>query len=141
MPSGKFHDKISIIAIPIVLGIVYYFTQDILNIILLVGSFIFSSFMFNGDLDTISLPYQRWGILKFIWIPYQFMFRHRSFYTHGIIVGTLIRLIYIGIIPISIIWFYYNIEIINLIDWNYLVPIFIGLELGSSLHTISDYLI
>lgn len=140
MPNGKVHDRISFIFTPIVLGVCLFMTDNYLHIILILVSFIFSSFMFNGDLDTNSRPYNRWWIFKMIWIPYQLMFHHRSIWTHGIIIGTIVRVLYIGIIPIGIFWFYYNIDIIKFLDWNYLIPILIGLELGSSIHTISDQL-
>jgi uncharacterized metal-binding protein len=33
-------------------------------------------------------------VFRFIWWPYKVMFRHRSRWSHGIIFGTLIRVVY-----------------------------------------------
>ena len=99
-------------------------------------SYLFASYMFNGDLDIYSTPYRRWSSLRFIWKPYQNTFSHRSFFTHGLIIGTIVRLIYLLIIPIIILSFLgMNISI-------FFSPIafliYFGLELGSAVHTIAD---
>ena len=138
MPSGKTHDTISIIFLPILLATLYFIGLEILPLILITVSYLFSSFMFNGDLDLPSKPYYRWSILRFIWKPYQSTFSHRSIYTHGIIIGTIIRLIYLGFIPFMIMFLIDS-------DMSYLFNIklfyiFLGLEIGAALHTISDYL-
>jgi len=138
MPNGKTHDMITLIATPIVTGASYYFTKDIKVSGIILGCYLFSSFMFNGDLDTNSSPYNRWFILKMVWVPYQLMFNHRSIFTHGLIIGTIIRIIYIGLIPFIIFYFWKDINIITYINWHLLLLISIGLECGSAIHTISD---
>lgn len=138
MPNGKTHDIISITLSPVVAGVSYWITKDVKITGILLGLYLFSSFMFNGDLDTNSRPYNRWWLLKMIWIPYQLMFNHRSIFTHGLIIGTIVRLIYIGIIPFILIYLKGNIQMIQSIDLNIILLTFIGLELGSAVHTISD---
>lgn len=140
MPNGKTHDKISFIITPIIVIMSYYFTTNIKSIIILTSAYLFASLMFNGDLDTNSKPYNRWFVFKIIWIPYQLMFNHRSIFTHGLIIGTIIRLIYLGIIPCIILYIKGNFEIIRTIDLDIFILVFIGLELGSAIHTISDKL-
>lgn len=145
MPNGKTHDKITLVTTPIVAGVGFWVTrhqnpQDLMfaSILTLIitGAYFFASTMFNGDLDTNSRPYNRWFLLKMIWIPYQLLFTHRSIWTHGIIIGTVVRLIYLS--PLIILFF----KLFNLswgeINWAYVFPILIGLELGNSVHTISD---
>lgn len=172
MPSAKTHDLITVGFTPIITYCSYLLFKDINSVILISSLFLFSSLMFNGDLDVISRPYNRWFIFKYMWKPYQKIFNHRSFLTHGIIIGTIIRIIYI--IPFLLIFFYMlylllsnlfsNVELFNYIskmfhffdesliktaiqlkrlelkDLNYLLifKIFIGLELGNTLHTVSD---
>lgn len=138
MPNGKTHDRITYITTPVVGILSCILITDIKNIIILMFTYFFASIMFNGDLDTNSRPYNRWWILKIIWIPYQLMFGHRSIFTHGLIIGTVIRILYLGIIPFIIIWFKGNLDIITSINLSILILIFIGLELGSAVHTISD---
>jgi len=141
MPNGKTHDIITLIIAPIIGVITYYVLTDIKITMILMFTYFFASFMFNGDLDTNSKPYNRWFILKMIWIPYQLLFNHRSIFTHGLIIGTIIRIIYIGIIPLSIVVLHNNIqEVIIYIknNFNIILVLVIGLELGSAIHTISD---
>lgn len=140
MPNGKTHDIITFIILPVIC-IGTYLHSNIIITLIISSSYLFSSLMFNGDLDTNSRPYNRWWIFKMIWIPYQIIFYHRSVFTHGIIIGTLIRIIYVMIIPVIIIYFSFGYEIIsnfiNTYHWE-LIYILIGLEAGSSVHTISD---
>jgi uncharacterized metal-binding protein len=138
MPCGKTHDKISTITAPIVGIGAYLITSDIKITMVLMFTYVFASFMFNGDLDTNSRPYNRWWLFKMIWIPYQLMFEHRSTWTHGLIIGTIIRLLYLGVVPFIFILLKGNLEIIKSFNFNIIVLMFIGLELGSANHTISD---
>ena len=136
MPSGKTHDKITIVFLPILILILYFLNIPNISLIIICG-FLFSSFMFNGDLDIVSRPYNRWLFLKIIWIPYQSIFSHRSTFTHGLVIGTLVRLLYIMILPISYMYFN-NIDFSFLYTNQLLISFYIGLEIGSALHTISD---
>jgi len=57
--------------------------------------------MFGPDLDTTSRQYSRWAIFKFLWAPYRRFFSHRSRFTHGLIFGALIRVVYfLGVLSI-----------------------------------------
>jgi len=138
MPNGKTHDKITFVIAPVVAGISYLITKDIKTTIIIFGCYLFASLMFNGDLDTNSRPYNRWWLFKMIWIPYQLMFTHRNIFTHGLIIGTIVRLLYLGLIPIIILLVKGNLQLITSIDLSMLLLIFIGLESGSAVHTISD---
>jgi len=138
MPNGRTHDLITIATAPAVAGLTYWLTKDPKTTSIIFGFYLFSSFMFNGDLDTNSRPYNRWWLFKMIWIPYQLMFEHRSVFTHGLIIGTIVRLLYIGIIPIVFLLFKGNIQTLTSIDLKFWLLLFIGLECGSAMHTISD---
>lgn len=139
MPSGKTHDIVTIVLTPIIIGVSYYMNLDFISVSIIVTTFLFSGFMFNGDLDIPSRPFYRWKIFRMIWIPYQDLFSHRSIWTHGIIIGTVVRLIYLSpVIGICL----YGLNINPFID-PYLretILVFIGLELGSMSHSIMDYL-
>ena len=143
MPDGKTHDKITIYVAPIVVVLTYVIGKDMITTAIVLGGYCFSSLMFNGDLDCHSRPFNRWWLLKMFWIPYQMMFKHRSIFTHGLIIGTVIRLIYLGIIPVTILLLGHDIT--PVVEWvksntDIVFPILIGLELGSAGHTIADYL-
>ena len=138
MPNGKTHDIITYLTTPIVGIMGYVITSDIKTTLILMSTYFFASMMFNGDLDTNSRPYNRWFVFKMIWIPYQLLFHHRSIFTHGIIIGTIIRIIYLGLIPFIFILIKGNLEVITSINLNIIIIMFIGLELGSAIHAISD---
>jgi uncharacterized metal-binding protein len=138
MPNGKTHDTITFIVAPVIGGLSYYLTKDIKSTAIIFATYLFASLMFNGDLDTNSRPYNRWWLLKMIWIPYQLMFDHRSIFTHGLIIGTVVRILYLGLIPILFLLFKGNLQVIYGIPLNITILSLIGLELGSAIHTISD---
>lgn len=132
MPNGKTHDIITAVSTPLVyLGFNNIFHQDQKINLIITIAFLFASLMFNGDLDIDSRPYRRWSILKFIWLPYRNIFEHRSIWTHGIIIGTIIRLLYILPIILFIV-LKFN------IDFLLYLYVLLGLEIGNTLHTISD---
>jgi len=141
MPNGKTHDIITLVVSPVVLVITYYLTKEIKTTGIIFGLYLFSSLMFNGDLDMNSKPYNRWWLLKMVWIPYQLMFHHRSIFSHGLIIGTIIRILYISIIPLVILFLNHDVYIIfKFIHPHTFILIFIGLESGAAVHTISDKL-
>lgn len=146
MPNGRTHDKITFITTPFVGVSAFIIFLNLNNgatlmstlilTLIIIASYFFASMMFNGDLDSHTKPFNRWWVFKMIWIPYQLMFLHRSFWTHGIIIGTVVRLVYLSPIIIGIfILFNLNIGDINLY---YLIPVLIGLELGNIGHTLAD---
>lgn len=141
MPNGKTHDRLTIVFLPIVVMVVYFFTKDLLTILIISISYLFSAFMFNGDLDTNSRVYNRWWLFKMIWIPYQLMFSHRSIFSHGIVIGTIIRILYIGSIPYFVLYYSYDINLVHIIGINNVILILIGLELGNISHSVPDSLI
>ena len=136
MPDGKTHDKITIRFLPILIIILFLLSLPLSPIIILSIGYLVGSYMFNGDLDIHSRPYRRWGPLRFIWKPYQNTFSHRSIFTHGLIIGTIIRLIYLLTIPIILMIFIGSSVSIFLNPIMFLF--YIGLEIGSAVHTISD---
>jgi len=94
MPSGKTHDAITtLLAAPTFVaawGLAGSFALAFAATV----SMLFGGFMFGPDLDIQSRQYTRWGIFRFLWLPYRMLFKHRSRWSHGIIFGTLIRVIY-----------------------------------------------
>ncbi len=94
MPSGKTHDAITLILAGPVFGATLLLTHDIwLSTVAAVG-FLFGGFMFGPDLDTVSKQYSRWKFLAFLWFPYRSFFKHRSRWSHGLIFGTFLRVVY-----------------------------------------------
>lgn len=68
------------------------------------AAMLFGGLMFGPDLDIQSRQYTRWGPLRFLWMPYKVIFRHRSRWSHGIIFGTLIRVVYFAAVVTLVSW-------------------------------------
>ena len=159
MPSGSTHDRITLWLFPGVVSIAYLVTRNGELTLLLGGGFFFAGLMFGPDLDIYSIQFKRWGILRGIWLPYQKLLRHRSWLSHGLIIGTVIRIIYLllwlflaGILVTAIaqmIWgFEWNwqrfilamIKLVREVYWKNAIALFIGLDLGAMSHSISDWI-
>jgi len=94
MPSGKTHDAVTFFFAAPVLAATWKFTENVPNSILVAVAFLIGGLMFGPDLDTMSKQYVRWGIFKSLWYPYQAFFKHRSRWSHGLVFGTFLRVVY-----------------------------------------------
>lgn len=94
MPSGKTHDAITfVLAVP-TFFLTWRLTESSSLAGFLTGAFLFGGLMFGPDLDTQSVQYTRWSVFRFLWFPYKVVFAHRSRWSHGLVFGTLFRVIY-----------------------------------------------
>src|SRR5688500_7738198 len=102
MPSGRTHDAITfLLAVPAA-AIGYAATGNAGSAALVGAAFLFGGLMFGRDLDTVSRQYSRWWVFRFLWFPYRSFFSHRSRFSHGLIFGALIRVVYfLGIITLA----------------------------------------
>ena len=95
MPSGKTHDAITLVlAAPLFAG-AYAVTRDAWASAIVTSGFLFGGLLFGPDLDVASKQYSRWMIFRFLWFPYRTFFKHRSRWSHGLIFGTLLRVVYL----------------------------------------------
>lgn len=157
MPSGTTHDRITLWTLPWVSSITYGLTHNGDLTLLLSGGFLFSGLMFGPDLDTRSIQFKRWGLLRVIWTPYQKALRHRSLLSHGPILGTLIRVLYlfllvawIAILIVGLAQLFFGftwnwrdfvenqLHLLSNHRYREATALFIGLELGAISHSISD---
>lgn len=162
MPSGKTHDAITFLFVAPVFAAAWKITENTAIAAVITATFLFGGLMFGPDLDTMSKQYARWGILRFLWSPYQAFFKHRSRWSHGLIFGTLLRVVYfmgaLTLLAFATVYFYAAYAGGNLPDliemtktWGeigeyvrinvgeYALPsIFIGLWLGAASHTLTD---
>ena len=96
MPAGKTHDRITLYLAPLVIGVTFGVTRSERLSLLMAIAFVFSGLMFGPDLDIHSCQYKRWGWLRWVWLPYRAMVRHRSPLSHGFLIGTILRLVYVA---------------------------------------------
>lgn len=94
MPSGKTHDAITFLLAAPLFAASYSVTRSGPVSLAVVGAFMFGGLMFGPDLDTVSKQASRWGIFRPLWYPYRNCFKHRSRWSHGLIFGTLFRVVY-----------------------------------------------
>src|ERR671938_2107446 len=94
MPSGKTHDMVTLVLAPPTFAAAWGLTGSVWLSAAATVAMLFGGLMFGPDLDIQSKQYTRWGPLRFLWWPYKVVFRHRSRWSHGIIFGTLIRVVY-----------------------------------------------
>ncbi len=160
MPSGRVHDRITLWIFPWIVIITYLVTRNGEVTLLTGAGFFFSGLMFGPDLDIHSAQYKRWGFLRWIWLPYRKLFRHRSLFSHGLIIGTVIRVIYLFLIIFAIAiflvaiaqllfgfawnWQKFTLNSLDLLSNKYAaetIALWLGLELGAMSHSLSDWMI
>lgn len=168
MPSGRTHDRITLWSLPLVAGLAFERTRSSSATLLIAAGFLFSGLMFGPDLDIYSHQYRRWGWLRWIWLPYRRGMRHRSVLSHGPIVGTVIRILYLACWCSALVLLSFLLVgiVVSLrgqyavwqamgqqaIDWGLAVltqswqqyplewvSLLIGLELGAMSHALSDW--
>ncbi|TAD79749.1 MAG: hypothetical protein EA001_03130 [Oscillatoriales cyanobacterium] len=97
MAAGKVHDHITRIVAGCSFVAVGLATRN-LNVAtwIMLGCWLGGYFL-SPDLDIRSRPFQRWGPLRSLWLPYQKSIAHRSAWSHAPIIGTTLRLLYLGV--------------------------------------------
>ena len=156
MPSGATHDRITLWMLPLITAATLILTRSSDLTLIVAGAFLFGGLMLSPDLDLRSRPYKRWGWFRWIWIPYQKRIGHRSTLSHGLIVGTVLRVVYlmlwiglVGAIAIALVlqfsdttwtWETLRQQALSLLSrYRYgIAALFIGLELGAISHIASD---
>jgi len=162
MPSGRTHDLLTIaLAIPAAAA-AFVVTWSLPQAAVFTVAFAFGGLMFGPDLDTRSKQYSRWGVFRFLWFPYRTFFKHRSRFSHGLILGTSIRVIYfMGVCSLVVIagsWVYAAAaggKVISVAEFaelwrsigqfvrphigdGILLTTFIGMWVGAASHTFTD---
>src|SRR5438552_3478073 len=103
MPSARTHDFITIVTgaagAPVTLNanLPDLGRANPTNALVLVGAYLISGLLFSPDLDLRSAPYKRWRRLRWLWLPYQKMVRHRSWVSHSLFFGPLFRVLYFAL--------------------------------------------
>jgi uncharacterized metal-binding protein len=165
MPNAQTHDAITLVtgvsgtAVAWNLGLSDF---DVVNASVLLGSYVVSGFLFSPDLDLHSRPYTRWRWLRWIWRPYRRLAgHHRSWISHSLIWGPLIRILYFVSVMILLslgVLFLLSLlipvdptgsvkqVITEILNWISLNPVIVGYALagfflGSASHVIADIIV
>lgn len=97
MPSGRTHDRLTWLSTVPLVGMIGMGSQWDWALAAGLGS-LFGGLYFSGDLDTVSRPLKRWGLLGWIWWPYRRLVPHRGVLSHGLVWGPLFRLCYLALV-------------------------------------------
>lgn len=170
MSSGPVHDKLTkTIEIPLSIGVsalTYYFSRDlvfsgIVFFLVLAG---FETQRYNTpDIDIADNPQYKYGyygfwlvrqnfgrvayyLAKAYWWPFGKLTPHRAFWSHGLFIGTLVRIAYL-FIPIWVIsWIIISRYASNIEIWHFLASLLpygsfyaLGWFLGDLGHLFLDY--
>ena len=152
MASGRDHDRSTlIVSVPAGLFSGFWLGWDLG--VLTAAAFAWGGLWLSPDLDTRSRALKRWGLLSWIWHPYRTLIPHRSLFSHGPLIGTGLRLVWLlGILLMG--WF----GLTALPGWSYLtaseglpvmlrwfqdhpsplLAVLFGLEASAWLHLILD---
>lgn len=158
MPSGRAHDSVTwFLVTPTAFG-AWSVAHDAVGTALVATSFTFAGLMFSGDLDLPSSQYRRWGSLRWIWKPYQWLVPHRSVVSHGLILGPLGRLCYLLVVAVALVmaglrlatgaWIFPWDGLheaatvaagLDAHGWTYVAYALAGLWLGGASHSLADW--
>jgi uncharacterized metal-binding protein len=140
MASGKNHDKSIYFGSAVILTTgSYYFGSEIG--IISAAAHLLGGLYLSPDLDLVSRPFKRWGLLRILWIPYQKLIpRHRHWLSHGVIVGSVVRLLYLAA-WLSPLWFVF--PGLQQIEWAGItaanaVAFLVGVEISALNHLLLD---
>lgn len=157
MPSGRTHDRITLWSLPVVAGATFERTRSSQLTLLVSAGYLFGGLMLGPDLDIYSVHYKRWGWLRWIWIPYRGSLKHRSLLSHGPILGTMLRVVYLGgwvgmlsLLGLAVFnqlvqtgWTWDQIfQVLGRslrMHWASWLAVGVGLELGAFSHYVSDW--
>ncbi|MGI8589150.1 MAG: metal-binding protein [Chloroflexia bacterium] len=115
MPAGRTHDLITVVTAAV--GAPLTLSQPGITpgqVVILGGAYLLSGIMFSCDLDLRSEPYLRWGRFRFIWWPYQKVIHHRAVWSHGLIIGPVLRIIYFTAVMFLLL--YLGLAVVNLLQ-------------------------
>jgi len=143
MASGKVHDRAIIITTPVILATAIASGHADVGIIATAAYYLGGMYL-SPDLDLVSRPFKRWGLLRFIWLPYQRLIpRHRHWLSHGPVIGSIVRLLYLAAL-VSPMWVLF--PGLQQVRWSGVtlpnaMAVFCGVELSALNHLLLDGLL
>jgi uncharacterized metal-binding protein len=165
VPETPVHDRITLISAGLLAPVFLAIPSENRWISwgVLTGSYLLSGLAFSCDLDIQAAEYRRWGPLRWMWWPYARMVLHRSWLSHGLVVGPLLRLIYFALVVDLIVVL--GVAVVGLGGWlagfeafgwlgqwhlfwaglvrdhpRFFADVLVGFVLGGAAHSIPDWL-
>ncbi len=143
MASGKNHDRSILLTTPVMLAAAIASGHADVGLIA-TASYYLAGMYLSPDLDLVSRPYKRWGFFRWLWLPYQRLIpRHRHWLSHGPVIGSLVRLLYLAAL-LSPLWVLF--PGLQKIQWDgvtaqNVIAAGVGVELSALNHLLLDGLL
>ena len=99
--SGRDHDRATL-ACCLPIGLLTGWWLGSVNGALTALAFLVGGLWLSPDLDVRSTALRRWGVLGGIWWPYRRLLPHRSFLSHGPLIGMTVRLAWLSVLMLLI---------------------------------------
>lgn len=148
MPGHRVHDRVGLItALPLTIVVTALttpnndFTTRVYVATLFVITYLFSIYYLSPDLDIDSIMNRRWGWFNILWFPYRKFIKHRSIISHSGPLSALIKLIYIGALPLALVatfGHFYEAAYYLSQTWYWCVIIYLAVSLADITHTLLD---
>ncbi len=106
MPNAQTHDIITVVSATGA-NVAYFQAMQSPKpslAVLFTATYLFAGYACAGDLDLDSKEYRRWGPLRVLWWPYRKLVPHRSWISHGLVLGGLVRLCYLAVLCMLLFW-------------------------------------
>ncbi|AKB31969.1 hypothetical protein MSSIH_1279 [Methanosarcina siciliae HI350] len=145
MPNGKTHTKINItLLFGILLSLHTHYIKlhippeylEFDTIAIFSFALIFGTYYLSPDLDIKSGPFKRWGILKYIWWPYQKIFKHRGKLHHPLS-GPIIIISTVSLFIIAPVVKFLDLDITQ-IPTKYFISLLTGIVVSIEAHIVAD---
>jgi uncharacterized metal-binding protein len=106
VPGYRVHDFLTVAAAAALVPSYYALAPrpDLSSAAILSGACLLSGLLFSPDLDLASHPQRRWGRARFLWWPYRVAVPHRSWISHSLVAGPLLRLVYFFFVCYGLLW-------------------------------------
>jgi uncharacterized metal-binding protein len=106
MPGHRVHDALTVATAAATVPVYYALVPrpDATTAAILACACLISGILFSPDLDLPSRSRRRWGPAAFLWAPYERLVAHRSWVSHSIVAGPLLRLIYFVAVTYGVAW-------------------------------------
>jgi uncharacterized metal-binding protein len=141
MASGKNHDRSILFTTPIIgiIGVSQFLELGIIT----AAAHLLGGLYLSPDLDLVSKPFKRWGLLRVLWLPYQKLIPcHRHWLSHGVIVGSIVRLLYFAALLLPLWFLLPGLQQVEwAITWQKAIAFFLGVELSALNHLLLDGLL
>ena len=156
MPNIRTHDFITTVSGVVLFPVSWILLPDhsLTGALTITAAHLLAGLLFSPDLDLRATNYRRWGPLRGLWWPYSKAVPHRSWISHGLIVGPLLQLLYflvvfggafaallliVGQYEISTRLLAGTVEVIQIYP-GYMTAFLIGFVTGGASHSIPDWL-